>query len=203
MSDLNHKALIASFPDSVRTWLEDPKVYHAVNHLAGVKKDDLADGLQWEEFEAFLEARAMAHLTRAEYPIALFRYWDFVWGNSLDQGWQRESVDENGSELLGPQVSWNDGSMAVKFRKNGVTLHTLVGMDQHETTVGFSLEDEVQGDLINASAGAFEWHGPDTDWDRYMLAIWRGHSLTHEGFEWQNVIAARDEALLLVSKALA
>lgn len=203
MPDISHADLIDAFPESVRNWLDDAAIYSAVNHLTYIKNDDLAEGLEWEEFKPFLEARAMAHLTRAEYPIAILQFWNAVWEEAIGAcGWQREAIDQNGNALLGPSTSWNEASMAIKFTKNGATLYTLVGLDLDKTHLAFALEDENGKSMIKASEKPFTWYGAQTDWDEYMVATWDEHPVTNQAFKWQDLIKARDQALEIIERTM-
>lgn len=202
MPDISHVDLIKAFPESVRNWLDDAAIYSAVNHLTSIKRDNLAEGLQWEEFEPFLEARAMAHLTRAEYPIAIWQFWNAVWGAAIGPDWQREAIDQNGNELLGPSTSWDGAFMAVKFTKNGATLYASVGLDRDKTHLAFALEDENEEPMIKASEKPFTWYSAQTDWEGYMVATWDEHPVTNKAFKWHDLIKARDQALEIIERRM-
>lgn len=104
---------LTTMPDSIRSYLSDNAVEGAVDHLLNVKKDGLPDGLEWADYERFLAARAAAHLTRAEYPIAIWNFWKHVWQDSVGSEWLRPTPDETGADLIGPLTSWKDETIAL------------------------------------------------------------------------------------------
>lgn len=197
MESINIDEFLKSLPSSVEGYLSDRAVNSAVNHLCNLKKDGLAKGLYWKEFETFLEARAMAHLTRAEYPIALYRFWNSVWNVKVLDEWHLPQPDDLGEGLIGPQTSWDDDNIAFRKEKGKFKLYTLVGLECDKTTIGFSLENAKTGALITDGFEPFEWFDEDSDWGGYMIASWP-ISVVDPRFDWGELQAARDHAVGLI-----
>lgn len=197
------KAFVADMPDSVRRYLGDAMICRAVQSIDGLSRDGLAPGLHWNEFLPFLEARAMAHLTRAEYPIALHKFWDEVWGAANLDGWTIQSIDQIGNDLVGPVTSWRDHNQVVNFTRGRFTLFTLVGLTEESTMIGIALDSEDQEGLLEGEQERFPepWKWETEEVDHYMMASW-AFPITSEEFSWNDMIKSRDESLHIVRNAV-
>ena len=198
------KALVADMPDSVRRYLGDAAICRAVQSIDGLSRDGLAPGLHWNEFLPFLEARAMAHLTRAEYPIALHKFWDRVWGTANLEGWTIQSIDQIGNDLVGPVTSWRDHNQVVNFTRGKFTLFTLVGLTEESTMIGIALDNEDEEGLLEGEQERFlePWKWETEKVDHYMMASWPV-SITSEELCWNDLITARNQALDIARETFA
>ncbi|MXO48934.1 hypothetical protein GRI69_11765 [Erythrobacter vulgaris] len=185
-----------SLPESVTHYLSDSAIESSVDHLTEIKKDGLPAGLEnWREYGDFLAARAAAHLTRAEYPIALWLFWRHVWESEIPEQWKVHSPDYLGDDMVGPLTCWEDENLVLQSDCGELELYTLVGINSSSTTVGFAVENDA-GSLISGPKGRFEWR-KDQEFDGYLIKIW-DVSITAPEFPWSEVYAVRDEALKIV-----
>lgn len=189
---------LESLPDSIRHYLSDPAIESSVNHLTEIKKDGLPAGLEnWNEYGDFLAARAAAHLTKAEYPIALWLFWRQVWEGKIPDQWKAHSPDYLGDDMVGPLTCWEDENLVLQSDCGKLELYTLVGLNSVSTTVGFAVENE-SGSLISESEGSFRWK-KDQELDGFLIKVWDVSIMTPI-FPWSELYAVRDEALEILER---
>ena len=189
---------LESIPESVRHYLSDPAIKSSVDLLTEIKKDGLPAGLEnWNDYGDFLSARAAAHLTKAEYPIALWLFWRHVWEGNIPEQWQMRSPDYVGDDMVGPLTCWEDENLVVQSDCRKIELYTLVGFSSASTTVGFAVENE-SGPLISKSEGSFRWK-KDQELDGYLTKVW-DVSITTPTFPWSELNAIRDEAVAIIER---
>lgn len=125
-------------PVSLRACFADNALRASVEQiLAG---SGFPAGIEWDEVEAFLKARAAAENIRWEYGLGLVRLHQAIWGDPQD--WTRCSVDDAASETSFKAAKlWDDEDMAVKYTSGDKTLYLLAGFDAGKVWIGFSLFD--------------------------------------------------------------
>lgn len=196
------ETIIKNFPDSIRSMLSSAAISGAVHHLASVKKDGLVEGLAWDELVPFLEARAAAHLTRAEYPIAMWNSWEAIWGRKLTElEWEPLSIDDVGNDAIGPKAMWDNECITMHHthKEKVFDLYTLVELSSNRTAIGFALE-KADVPQISGSKSSFKWEGLDSSYEGYMIASW-DCAITDQEFKLDVLLAARNEALDWVASA--
>lgn len=179
-------------PASLRACFADNALRASVEQiLAG---SGFPAGIEWDEVEAFMKARAAAENIRWEYGLTLIRLHQAIWGDP--QGWARCSVDDAASETSFKAAKlWDDEDMAVKYTSGDKTLYLLAGFDGGNVWLGVSLFDgDYEQDV------AIEGFERD-DGDEYAYWEMRGN-LAIDPSVLRTVRAKADEAMQRI-KALA
>lgn len=143
-------------PASLRACFADNALRASVEQiLAG---SGFPAGIEWDEVEAFLKARAAAENIRWEYGLGLVRLHQAIWGDPQD--WTRCSVDDAASETSFKAAKlWDDEDMAVKYTRGDHILYLLAGFDAGKVWLGVSL---LYGDVEQYHAvEGFERHNGD------------------------------------------
>ncbi len=197
-----HANLTDALPESVQMYLSDGGIKNAVNHLTSGKDEHLPIGLEFKDYENFLAARAAAHLTRAEYPLAVFRVWQRVWGEVLNDQWQPKSREWNKQKNMGPDSIWRDEEIVlIHYNETAkAVLYTMVGLEGDKTYLGFDLN--LNGaSKISQDEGRFKWHqeGKSELFNDYMVASWE-KPITDSEFPTNEFFAARDHAWRMIKE---
>lgn len=73
-----------ALPESYASYVADPAVRTAVEHILGGKSLEVPETLEWNQLPDFHAAVLAAHQVRCEYASALQGLWDAVWQRTID-----------------------------------------------------------------------------------------------------------------------
>ncbi len=82
-----------ALPESYASYVADPAVRTAVDHILGSKSLEVPETLDWEQLPDFHAAVLAAHQVRCEYASALQGLWDAVWGKAIDEAGIGEDLE--------------------------------------------------------------------------------------------------------------
>ena len=80
-------------PESYASYLADPAVRTAVDHILGRRSLKVPDVLEWNQLPDFHAAVLAAHQVRCDYASALQGLWDAVWGKAIDESGIGEDLE--------------------------------------------------------------------------------------------------------------
>ena len=74
-----------ALPESYASYVAEPAVRTAVDHILGSRSLEVPEGLDWGQLPDFHSAVLGAHQVRCDYASALQSFWDAVWGKAIDE----------------------------------------------------------------------------------------------------------------------
>lgn len=153
-------------PETVRTCFSDTALTAAVEEILADRKFPAA--IEWDEVESFLKARASAEAVRWDYSLALYQFFEAVWGDRAD--WIRDPVDMTVSDTgFAAAELWDDGEISVRYTDGDRSIYLLAGFDSGETWIGIC--------PINKNGKAYEdWTVDGFAWDEneeYFMRSWK------------------------------
>ena len=159
----------ATLPSSVAAYLAESATRAGVDALLAVDAGSLPPEIEWEELGDYLAARAVAELTRAEFALAMHVLWRSIWEPAIPSRWDAltpEMMDEEG-QAVSTGAIWDEKAFFRFHKRDGATLHTLVGLHRRKLIIAFSLErrDRAQ---IKGDVEGFTWRD-DAQWEAWML----------------------------------
>lgn len=192
---LSHAQVVKLIPDSVRQYLTDPKIYSAVGHITGIKKDELETGLEWGELGDFLEARANALLVKSEYAIASYYIWKALWDDFAIEGFRLADIDNQETNLQ-PNDVWEEDSFGLSYENsNDFEIQLYVSLAATSTELAFDVMKN--GKSITRKWQLKNYKYNDAGWEDFMVAVLPGN-LVNKDFDWLRLIEARDEAIAAI-----
>ena len=82
-----------ALPESYASYVADPAVRTAVDHILGSKSLEVPETLDWDQLPDFHAAVLAAHQVRCEYVAALQDLWDAVWGKAIHEAGIGEDLE--------------------------------------------------------------------------------------------------------------
>ena len=82
-----------ALPESYASYVADPAVRTAVDHILGSKSLKGHESLDWDELPDFHAAVLAAHQVRCDYASALQGLWDAVWPAAIDEAGIGEDLE--------------------------------------------------------------------------------------------------------------
>lgn len=79
-------------PESYASYVAEPAVMTAVEHILGSKSLKVPETLDWGQLPDFHAAVLAAHQVRCDYASAVQGLWDAVWGKAIDEAGIREDL---------------------------------------------------------------------------------------------------------------
>ena len=80
-------------PESYASYVADPAVRTAVDHILGSKSLKVPETLDWNQLPDFHAAVLAAHQVRCDYASALQGLWDAVWPTAIDEAGIGEELE--------------------------------------------------------------------------------------------------------------
>lgn len=192
---MSHREAVELIPDCVRQYLTDSKIYSAVNHITGIKKDALETGLEWDELGDFLEARAAALLVKSEYAIASYSIWKTLWDDFAIEGFRLVDLDDQGTNLQ-PKDVWDQNSFGLSLENsNDYEIQLYVSLTSSSTELAFDVMKNEKSITKNWQLNNYKYN--DAGWEDFMVASLPGN-LVDKDFDWPRLIEARDEAIAAI-----
>lgn len=74
-----------ALPESYASYVAEPAVRTAVDHILDSKSLEVPEGLDWDRLQDFHAAVLAAHQVRCDYASAVQGLWDAVWGKAIDE----------------------------------------------------------------------------------------------------------------------
>ncbi len=176
-----------ALPDSYASYVADPAVRTAVEHILDSRSLKVPDELDWDRLPDFHAAVLAAHQVRCDYASALQGLWDAVWQRAIDEtgigeGLQAWSIADTAGWFgvrFDAEFLFRENVFARVYTKGdfhidlGVSLGP--GLDLRETHLTFWFGDENNKDLAAELLPRDEWDSLDPDagygyWSRRGLA---------------------------------
>ena len=174
-------------PESYASYVADPAVRTAVDHILGSKSLKVPETLDWDRLPDFHAAVLAAHQVRCDYASAVQGFWDAVWGKAIDEARIRKNLET--WSIPGTADWYGLGLDAESLFQNGVFARVYtrgdsriglgVDLDLREAQLifwfGSANDDDLAADLLSQD----DW-GPEPEdygyWSRTGLAqIGDGH----------------------------
>ena len=159
-------------PESYASYVADPAVRTAVDHILGRRSLKVPDVLEWNQLPDFHAAVLAAHQVRCDYASALQGLWDAVWGKAIDESGIGEHLEAwpiaDTADWYGlgfdAMSLWQDGVFARAYTREDsyIGLGVCVGVrhvwlclwfgDQNDNDLGAGLlsQDDWSSDLDEA-----------------------------------------------------
>lgn len=173
---------IALLPSSMRAYLEHSDIKMAVDKLAEVDLDYLPSAMSWKEYSDYLNAKAMADLTRNEFGIGLKNLWDFIWGSQIVGHWKMASVDDmKVKQDISIGEMWEETDITVMHNCINYYLYTAVEVNAESLTLTFGMETD-EDFIAKGEVSGYVWvEGKKGDWHEWNVARLPGNvALTPE-----------------------
>ncbi|MDE0408283.1 MAG: hypothetical protein OXN81_10525 [Alphaproteobacteria bacterium] len=194
-----------ALPESYASYVAEPAVKTAVDHILGSKSLRVPDTLDWNELPDFHAAVLAAHQVRCDFASALQGLWNAVWPTAIDEagiGGDQEAwsiaeaarwygVGFDAESLWGPGVFTRAYTRADSYMGLGVNLDLL------EARLIFWFGDQNEKDLVGNRLPTDEWASEQSDygyWSTMGLAPIRDGSVSLERLN-----AAASRALVAIT----
>ena len=82
-----------ALPESYASYVTDPAVRTAVDHILVSKSLKVPETLDWDQLPDFHAAVLGAHQVRCDYASAIQGLWDAVWGKAIDEAGIGEDLE--------------------------------------------------------------------------------------------------------------
>ncbi len=107
-----------ALPESYSSYVDEPAVRTAVDHILDSKSLEVPETLDWEQLPDFHAAVLAAHQVRCDYASALQGLWDAVWGKAIDEAGTGEDLEAWSISKVAPWYGL--GFDAVSLFRDGV-----------------------------------------------------------------------------------
>ena len=175
-----------ALPESYASYVADPAVRTAVEHILGSRSLEVPEELDWDRLPDFHAAVLAAHQVRLDYASALQRLWDAVWQRAIDEAGIGEDLEA--CSITETARWYGVGFEAVSLFQDGVFARVCTRGDSRiclgvhlgvcEAQLIFWFGDENDGDL---AAGLL----PSEDWNPELEDVtygyWSGTGLARIG----------------------
>ena len=123
-------------PESYASYVAEPAVRTAVDHILASKSLEVPDGLDWGQLPDFHAAVLAAHQVRCDYASALQRLWDAVWQRAIDEAEEGEDLE---ALSIAETAELYSGLDAVSLFQSGIFAHAYTRRDSR-IYLGVSLD---------------------------------------------------------------
>lgn len=158
-------------PESYASYVADPAVRTAVDHILTSKLLEVPEGLDWSQLPDFHAAVLAAHQIRCEYATAVQRLWDAVWQTAIDEAGIGENLEAlsiaKTAELYAgvDAVSlFRDGAFTRGYVRGDSRIYLGVSLDLREAWlifwVGNANYDDLTADLLSQN----DWSPEPDEW---------------------------------------
>ena len=171
-------------PESYASYVAEPAVMTAVEHILGRKSLKVPETLDWDQLPDFHAAVLAAHQVRCEFATALQGLWGAVWGKAIEEAGIGE--DLAAWSITGTVGWYGVGFDAVSLFEQGVFARAYTrrdsriglgfSLDLHEAQLTLLFESEAGKDLAAGLLLKDDWN-PEQDetagygyWSRTGLA---------------------------------
>lgn len=153
-------------PESYASYVAEPAVQTAVDHILGSKSLEIPEGLDWGQLPDFHAAVLAAHQVRCDYASAVQGLWDTVWQRAIDEAgigkdleaWSiSDTATWYGLRFDAESLFWND-VFARTYTREISYIGLGVSLDLHEARLIFWFGTENNDDLAAD-------HWPQDGWD--------------------------------------
>ncbi len=159
-------------PESYASYVAEPAVQTAVDHILGSKLLKVPDGLDWGQLPDLHAADLGAHQVRCDYASALQGLWDGVWGKAIDEAgigerlkaWSiSDTADWYGLGFDAISL-WRNGVFARAYTRDEFWIGLGVSLDLREARLCLWFGNENDEDLADGLLSQDDW---DPELDEY------------------------------------
>lgn len=190
-----------ALPESYASYVADPAVRTAVEHILGSKSLEVPDTLDWEQLPDFHAAVLAAHQVRCDYASAIQGLWDAVWGKAIDEAGIGRDLEADSIAETAPwygvgfdaEALFRERVFARRHTRGNSYIGLGVNLDLREAQLIFSLVNENDEDLAADLLSRDEWE-PEQNEKGYGYWSTRGLAPIRDGgvpLERLNAAAAR------------
>lgn len=197
-----------ALPESYASYVADPAVRTAVDHILVNKSLDVPEALDWDQLPDFHAAVLGAHQVRCDYASAIQGLWDAVWGKAIDEAGigpdlEADSIAETapwyGGVGFDAEALFRDGVFARRHTRGDSYVGLGVNLDLREAQLIFSLVNEKDEDLAADLLSRDEWE-PEQNEKGYGYWSTRGLGPIRDGgVPLERLSAAAARALAAVA----
>ena len=170
-----------ALPESYASYVAEPAVRTAVEHILGSKSLDVPETLEWNQLPDFHAAVLAAHQVRCDYASALQGLWDVVWQRAVDEAGIGEdleawSITDMASLGFGFDAKslWDSGIFIRGYAREGCYIGLGVSLGLREARLNLWFGNENDQDRAAGFLSQDDWD-PELDeaygyWSRQGLA---------------------------------
>ena len=199
-----------TLPESYRTYLKDPAVRSAVDHiLAANKKLEIPADLKWNQLPDFHAAVLAARQVQCDYATALHGLWNKVWQPALDDcgfadSLEQLSLNEGQEHSTYPSDTyslWWLGPLDRVYDMDGHKLGLGVTSDPKQAWLAIWLLDGEGKDLTTSLAQGGDW-ASEPDEDGYLYTRKNPVPISDDGIALDPLNRAARRALQEIGRIL-
>ena len=159
-------------PESYASYVAEPAVRTAVDHILGSKSLKVHETLDWDQLPDFHAAVLAAHQVRCDYASALQGLWDGVWQRAIDEAGIGKDLEAwsitDTAEWYGPGFDaislWQEGVFARAYTRDDSRIGLGVVLDLREARLCLRFKNENNEDLAAGLLSQDDW---DPELDEY------------------------------------
>lgn len=158
-------------PPSMQAYLEHPDIKMAVDKLVDVDLDYIPTAVSWEEYSDYLNAKAMADLTRIEFTVGLKNLWSFIWKKQIKGHWDLTPIDAmKRRQDITIRAMWEEGNITIRHDCGIFSLYTAVQVTPDALTLAFAMETD-DDFIAKGETSGFVWiEDAKHEWREWNIA---------------------------------